>query len=300
VLVPHAITDERRCRLSISPDTPAGAIVNGAMAHIPDLQASWSHEPLPLGLSLANGRALVTLARPVSSGPLVLEQLELEITGVQLRSSRPEGALRDEAAQFPFDLSGGSHRFHNRRCRLTRATVSLDAGAAMAWLSDRPAFESPVRSVVLGFNDGGMHVTGRLTLGDQSAPFLLRGPLQPCDDRIRVSFCDLWLFGPLPVAAPLAAGQVQQALGARRDRDSHAQLVHCCDLLCDPLGLALRILPLHGWRLPSRRETRLARVDLSASCLRLHYDVDAGPPPRRRSGGRPSCLAGSAWIRPSS
>jgi tetratricopeptide (TPR) repeat protein len=213
-------------------------------------------EPLPFGLSLVDGRGVITLSRPVTCGPLRLDELEMEVPSIQ----------------FPFDLSGGSRRFRHRRCRLMASMLQLQPADIHAWLSERLLEHGSLGGVTLGLDGGSFHVAGRFQPSEGSAaPFLLRGIVQPDGGWLRISLLDLWVFGSLPRSAPDVAAELLRIFKG----SNGARLIGCCDLLCDPLELALRrTLPAHGWRIPAHGDARLNEVQLGPSGLRLRYSVD--------------------------
>jgi tetratricopeptide (TPR) repeat protein len=213
-------------------------------------------------LSLVDGRGVVTLSRPVTCGPLRLDELEMEVPSIQ----------------FPFDLSGGSRRFRHRRCRLTASLLQLQPKEILPWLTDRLLRHTALRGITLGLDGGSFHVTGRYQQGGAAAPFLLHGIVQPDGGWLRIILLDLWVFGPLPRSAPQVAEELLRALkGSEQSQD--ARQIGCCDLLCDPLELALRqTLPTHGWRIPAHGDARLSEVQLAANGLSLRYSIDGIDP----------------------
>jgi len=246
------------------------------MAHTPDADPH-PPAPLPLALSLVNGRGRIALARPVTCGGVRLDALQMEIPSIR----------------FPFDLSGGSQRFRNRRCQLRQATLHITLPTIQTWLSRQVGALDSLRGVVLqpeGQQPAqAICITGRVVTAEHSAPFLLRGPLLPAGDRLRLRLLDLWLFGPTLIPTPLVLRQALEGMcsnelvpGARGAQRLTA-LDGCHDLLFDPLALALDVLPLHGWRIPSRSGILLRSIQLSTSGLRLEFLGPAEAPSEQTS-----------------
>ena len=224
---------------------------------------------LPFGLSFVDGRGVVTLTQRRATGPVGLERLELEIPNLR----------------FPFDISGGASHFRHRRCRLRRAELRCDEQAATRWLASRVERASfGFGELSVSFHPGVVELTGAVTIADERAEFLFRGFVQPIEGRrVRVCLCDLRLFGPFPVSAPLLAGGLLQATGAEQaenstEVDPGVKLLGATDVLFDPLALTLlHTLPPHGWRLPAQRGVRVASLQTFVGRLEAGYVAEDDP-----------------------
>ncbi|MCC6750746.1 MAG: hypothetical protein IT371_24025 [Deltaproteobacteria bacterium] len=228
------------------------------------------------GLSLSEGRGLVTLAEPRTVSPVEVERLELEIPDLR----------------FPFDLSGGASRFRHRRCQLRRARLTIAEEPFQSWLGgclDRAAYG--FRQVRIQFRPNLFEVAGQVVAGSHAAEFLFRGTVHPAEGRwLRVGLSDARVFQAFPVPAPHLAAALLQAAGAQprsavARKSSTVFLLGCTEVLFDPLATTLlHTLPRAGWRLPRTEGVALEEVALLPGALVLDYAF-AEKPAARKPGG---------------
>jgi tetratricopeptide (TPR) repeat protein len=240
----------------------------------PESAASSRPESLPFGLSFVDGRGVLTLAGRKGPGPIAIDVLEMEIPGLR----------------FPFDLSGGVSTFRHRRCALQQATLSIAEGEARRWLQLRAGRgELGYRNTTVRLGAGFVELQGQVVFADQTSELLFRGFLRPASSvghALELCLCDLRVYGPCSVPAPLLAAGLLQALGAGTEPAAAARLLGCTDALLDPLALTLRqTLPRSGWRLPGTQGTRLTWILVQPERIQLAFGPgafhdQAAPSPR--------------------
>jgi tetratricopeptide (TPR) repeat protein len=230
------------------------------------------------GLSFEDGRGMLRLDDPLHAGPCLVEELELELTGLS----------------FPFDISGGVARFRNRRCLLRSAQLFLSPQRLRAWLADALAHHPDygLGTIELSLGLGSFSLASHVEVGNVNADVCAHGTCIAAHDKLLISFSEARLFGSLPLSASrLIALMIE---GGGFQDDSHAVRggvtgsgitgsgvtgsgvtgngQNPTDLLLDPLDYVLfALLPPNGWRLPAREHLVLSRVKLDGSGLRLSY-----------------------------
>lgn len=97
------------------PEPGAGDVASLASAR---LDREGRQASLPLRLSVARGGLGLELARPIAAGPLLVDELEVELPGLN----------------YPLDLSKGVKQFRSRRSILRYASLRIDTSSlSRAW-----------------------------------------------------------------------------------------------------------------------------------------------------------------------
>ncbi|MDX2022066.1 MAG: tetratricopeptide repeat protein [Deltaproteobacteria bacterium] len=162
--------------------------------------------------------------------------------------------------RFPFDLSGGSTRFANRRCQLNQLTLSLSANDVVRLLARAPLAQVGILRPIVEMGPDGFTLQARVEVGSHGAELLAAGyfrVLQP--RRLRVAVYDLRLHGFLPIGAPQVITALLKAVCGSildhgpADRPPFAYLQGPTEVVVEPLELALLdLFPMRGWRMPGR------------------------------------------------
>jgi tetratricopeptide (TPR) repeat protein len=266
-----------------------------ARAH-PDTGAARSSSDLGFALGAADGHAVLTLARRELFGWLGVDELVLEIAGLDQ----------------PPDLDAQPERFQRRRTRVRSARLQVSpqgltrlaalAGTALAALRDMKVTELAVQA-----RDGHLAVMCHVRMGDHDAEVGYDLYLTAAETALRVLVARPRVYGFLPEPAPRLAHRITAALlaaaeppadrsdgrsdgqpgarpgtpagvqpGARPGARPGAQIDGLGRFSIEPLAALLwRMLPPAGWRLPQSRH--IGAVALGVRRGGLHLGLGAMP-----------------------
>ncbi|MDB4970575.1 MAG: Tetratricopeptide 4 [Myxococcales bacterium] len=228
-----------------------------------------SAQPLDFALKFVDGRGVLGLGAQTLFDLVGIERLELTVPNLR----------------FPFDASGGTARFQNRRCELGAAALRVEADKLQAWLDGRTRLgRLGLTQLKARLVPGRIELAARARMGDGTAVVTARVTLEPAGgQRLRARIGDVRLYGYLPAPAPLVGLGIAFGLGAEPNGAPHALSVQGTgEVLFNPLELLLwKTLPPAGWRLPRYQEAALleARVDEGAIVLRYGAGTAAAVEP---------------------
>ena len=213
-------------------------------------------------LRLVEGKGFLGLKSPLALPLGRLERLDLEIPDLR----------------FPFDGSGETERFRNRRCSVRDAALRIDEDQLSAWLTSRPLARFGIEELRAKLAGDTVQLAGALVIGDRRTAFTCRAQLLAVEARLVVRLEDLRTYQSLPAAAPLVGLAVLYALGARppaeRGPDSPPGFIlRGIDAMeVDALSLSLwRGLLPSGWRLPRAVALDAIRIDGEGRALTLCF-----------------------------
>lgn len=234
-------------------------------------------------LTFVEGRGLLALSSRDFHALGRVDRLELEIPNLR----------------FPFDLSGGVARFKNCRLELRELALSMSgwdvtAALAQARLPDFGLFDPQIEL-------DGEHVrmACRAVLGGHEAELTAHGMVQAyAPASVRVHVHDIFVFGFLPVPAPLILKAFFLALEGTPDPSGATSLpplvsaISPAEFQVNLLELVLlSILPMQGWRMPRRKDALLrflggstgnGRMSMVFSQRNAHDDEPSTLPPEPR------------------
>jgi tetratricopeptide (TPR) repeat protein len=207
-------------------------------------------------LSLAAGRALV-VCQGQHHGPLRLARLEMEVPDLR----------------FPLDLADGPNQFRRRWCTVRAADLEASEEDLRRLLRAFPARGLGLLSADLVLRPDHALLFGAVTAGGRRADFTARVALEASGRReVRLSLFDVWLYGPLPVPAPMLGAVLLGTAPEQRRGDASVRVMGPTDLELRPLDEVLeQVLPRAGWRIPDRRDARLVRLELRAGGAALGF-----------------------------
>jgi hypothetical protein len=242
--------------------------------------------PLGFTLALESGRGVLRLcdrtfhlATPsADAGGFRFDRLELEI---------PE-------LSFPFDVSGGAGRFQHRQCSTRSATLSVDeTGLERFTAAFRERAVGSLRELVVTLAGGAIRLRGRAATGpaDPEIAFTGSAIIEPDGERVRLALCELRLFGPFALPAPLLGLRLLRALDPAPSAPPQFDpltISGAAFATFHPLRRALMAtLPLHGWRMPDTRGLAVTGVTIDGGRLSVIY---GGSPPANGPGAPPPDL----------
>jgi tetratricopeptide (TPR) repeat protein len=265
-----------------------------ARAH-PDTGAARSSSDLGFALGASDGHAVLTLARRELFGWLGVDELVLEIAGLD---QPPEADTQPE-------------RFQRRRTRVrsARLQVSPQGLARLAALAG-PALSAmnatdvtDVTDLAVQARDGHLAVMGHVRMGDRDAEIGYDLYLVAAGAALRVLVARPRVYGFLPESAPRLAHRITAALLAAAEAPPDRHGAHpgagpgaVPGALIDGLGrfsieplaaLLWRVLPPAGWRLPQNRH--IGAVALGVRRGGVHLGL--GPAPASASENERPVLA---------
>ena len=204
-------------------------------------------------LTFVQGRGLLSLTGRDVEGLGRVDSLELEIPNLH----------------FPFDLSGGVARFKNRRLRLRELALFVGSRELTGFLARAPLAEFGIFDPQVTISGSRLVLSARVLLGGSECEITAAALVSPQPPR-SAGLCvyDVRAYGFLPIPAPLVVTALFSALGAESpaNRDSSPDLqlppllhiLGAADIRIDVCELAmLAILPMHGWRLPERKQVQI-------------------------------------------
>jgi tetratricopeptide (TPR) repeat protein len=204
-------------------------------------------------LTFVEGRGLLSLTGRDFEHLGHVERLELEIPNLR----------------FPFDMSGGVGRFKNRRLRLRELALSVAGADLTAFLARAPLADFGIFEPWIAIEGRRLTFRARVALGGREVEVTAVAAISALPPR-GVSLCiyDVRAYGFLPIPAPLVVTALFSALGAEVPVNRHSSpehtpspLVHLhgpSDVHIDVCDLVmLAILPMHGWRMPERRQIQV-------------------------------------------
>jgi tetratricopeptide (TPR) repeat protein len=201
-------------------------------------------------LTFVQGHGLLSLGGRDFEGLGRVDTLELDIPNLR----------------FPFDLSGGVARFKNRRLRLRELALLVGGRELTGFLRRAPLGSFGIFDPQVSVSGSRLTLTARVQIGGHESEMTvtaLVSSLPPC--AVGLCICDVRTYGFLPVPAPLLVTALFSALGAESPASLHdgdlpslLQLRSTADVRIEACELAmLAILPMHGWRLPERKNVQL-------------------------------------------
>ncbi len=194
--------------------------------------------------------------------------------------------------------------FQTRRLSFVSAIIAARISQLQSALHACPLAEAGIHETRLWMDPVGVHMGGRIAVGNSEAPFTIRVTAEPRGDRdrrVRIDFADVRLFAPLSIPGPLCGAAVARALTAALTKPG-AMLagpsVHVLDAAVDldPLESTLiAALVSKGWRLPNLEPAWLQSVIQANSEIRLRFEGEDSPTqslgdvePGARTAGLPS------------
>ena len=189
-------------------------------------------------------------------------------------------APRDERAPV---LPDDTPWFQTRRVSLVSAIVATGIGQLQSALQACPLAGAGIHETRLWMDPVGVHMGGRIAVGNSEAPFTIRVIAKPRGDRdrrVRIDFADVRLFAPLSIPGPLCGVAVARALTAAltetgANLGSASVRVIGAAIALDPLESTLiAALVSKGWRLPNLEPAWLQSVIQANSEIRLRFESE--------------------------
>ena len=213
-------------------------------------------------LTFVQGRGLLSLGGRDFEGLGRVDTLELEIPNLH----------------FPFDLSGGVARFKNRRLRLRELALFVGSRELTGLLRRAPLGDFGIFDPQVAVSGSRLTLTARVHIGGHESEMTvtaLVSALPPC--AVGLCVYDVRTYGFLPVPAPLVVSALFSALGAKSSASLHdgalPPLLHMrstTEISVEACELAmLAILPMHGWRLPERKDVQIRVAGGAAKATRV-------------------------------
>jgi len=201
-------------------------------------------------LTFVQGHGLLSLGGRDFEGLGRVDTLELEIPNLR----------------FPFDLSGGVARFKNRRLRLRELALFVGSPELTGFLRRAPLGDFGIFDPQVTVSGSRLILTARVHIGGHEAEMTISALVSSLPPSA-VGLCvyDVRTYGFLPVPAPLLVTALFSTLGAESPASPHdgvllplLQIRSTTDIRIEACELAmLAILPMHGWRLPERKNVQI-------------------------------------------
>lgn len=214
--------------------------------------------PLGLALGFADGAALVSMRDRALADGVEVVALDIEIDDVE----------------FPLDVEGGAEEFQKKSTRLRNVEIAIDLAALADRISARlEASESPLSSIRLVPDGGGLSLEGEVVSGKHRAAFAASIVLGPSEPRsLRLFVVDAFVFDWVPsfstISIPDILEKVIRDLLAGAGGERVAQSVRrtgATSLAFDPVDALLwALMPPSGWKLPAHEQAAVRGVEVTA------------------------------------
>ena len=222
----------------------------------------------PVGLSLVQGRALLTVGQR-DLGPALLQEAQVEFPGLK---SLPNG--------------GGAAGVRRRRGRLRIASLLVDNASLERRVAETPDKQTGITKLGVALEKGRIVLSGHVATSERSADFKARVTLAAGTGRsLRIGIEDLRVHGapPLPLSA-IANAALCALRGQPVDTHDGSQPGNAAFEL-DVLELALdEVFVAEGFRLPDTAGARLGSVAVTPKGVELVWS-DRRDSARKAAGG---------------